>query len=158
LLTASRGAQKILGLAQSATTQNTNLQEFLRVCSKACGHEGGAVPWKAADGRTYALAAVFVPAVGPNTMAVRFEPLDQVDQEAHDIALAHAAGLSDREAQVFALMAKGLGNKEIGGALHISPATARTHVEHIIVRLQVSGRIEAINAVRGRPHALAEHA
>lgn len=52
--------------------------------------------------------------------------------------------LTDREREVLNLMARGLRNKEIGAALSISEATARTHVENVVAKLGVSGRTEAV--------------
>jgi signal peptidase I len=64
--------------------------------------------------------------------------------------------VSAREAEVFVLLAQGLTNRQIGLKLGISPNTARTHVNNIFKVLEVSGRIEAINRVRGEAHAQAD--
>ena len=52
--------------------------------------------------------------------------------------------LSDREVEVLRLMATGLNNKAIASVLFISEGTVKTHVEHIIFKLAVSDRIQAI--------------
>jgi NarL family two-component system response regulator LiaR len=52
--------------------------------------------------------------------------------------------LSLREQEVLALMVKGLNNREIAGRLVVSPSTARAHVSHILAKLGVSNRAEAI--------------
>jgi DNA-binding NarL/FixJ family response regulator len=52
--------------------------------------------------------------------------------------------LSDREIEVLRLMATGLNNKAIAGVLFISEGTVKTHVEHILYKLGVSDRIQAI--------------
>ena len=49
-------------------------------------------------------------------------------------------GLSDREVEVLRLVARGLSNKEIGRALHISPITAKNHVAHLYEKTGVSTR------------------
>jgi DNA-binding NarL/FixJ family response regulator len=54
--------------------------------------------------------------------------------------------LSDREMQVFQLMAKGFSNKEIGRALWIGETTVKTHVSHILRKLGQSDRTQAVLA------------
>lgn len=57
--------------------------------------------------------------------------------------------LSHRETEVLKLMGDGLSNKEIADKLVISVSTVRTHVEHILEKLAVSGRTEAaVKAMR----------
>ena len=57
--------------------------------------------------------------------------------------------LSEREVDVVKLVAEGMSNKEIASALTISTATVRTHVEHILEKLAVSGRTQAaVEAIR----------
>ncbi len=52
--------------------------------------------------------------------------------------------LSDRELEVLRLMATGLNNKAIASVLFISEATVKTHVEHIIYKIGVSDRVQAV--------------
>lgn len=54
--------------------------------------------------------------------------------------------LSDREMEVLKLMAKGLSNKEIGRALWIGETTVKTHVSHILRKLDQSDRTQAVLA------------
>jgi DNA-binding NarL/FixJ family response regulator len=57
--------------------------------------------------------------------------------------------LSPREMDVLRLMTEGLGNKEIADKLSISVSTVRTHVDHILEKLAVSGRTQAaVKALR----------
>lgn len=51
--------------------------------------------------------------------------------------------LSTREKEVLRLMVDGASNKEISDKLIISISTVRTHVEHILEKLAVSGRTQA---------------
>jgi HD-GYP domain-containing protein (c-di-GMP phosphodiesterase class II) len=46
-------------------------------------------------------------------------------------APAPPAGLTEREVEVLALLARGLTNKQIGGELYVSPRTVQHHVAHI---------------------------
>jgi DNA-binding NarL/FixJ family response regulator len=52
--------------------------------------------------------------------------------------------LSEREVEVLRLLATGLPNREIASILFISEATVKTHVEHIIQKLAVSDRVQAV--------------
>jgi DNA-binding CsgD family transcriptional regulator len=52
-------------------------------------------------------------------------------------------GLTQREAEVLALVAVGRTNRQIGQALFITPKTASVHVSRILAKLGVTGRGEA---------------
>ena len=54
------------------------------------------------------------------------------------------AVLTDRERQVLALVGQGLSNDEIGTALLLSPATARTHVSHAMAKLRARDRAQLV--------------
>jgi DNA-binding NarL/FixJ family response regulator len=53
--------------------------------------------------------------------------------------------LTARELEVLRMMAAGKSNKEIGAACHITEGTVKVHVNHILSKLKVSGRTEAIS-------------
>ena len=55
-----------------------------------------------------------------------------------------AGDLTTREWQVLQLLAQGLGTNKIAGTLTISPSTVRNHVQHILGKLGVHSRLEAI--------------
>jgi DNA-binding NarL/FixJ family response regulator len=52
--------------------------------------------------------------------------------------------LTDREREVLALVATGLSNDEIAEDLIISPATARTHVGRILMKLGARDRAQLV--------------
>ncbi len=52
--------------------------------------------------------------------------------------------LSNREMEILRLMADDLTNAEIADALFISPLTVKTHVERILAKLGVRGRVGAV--------------
>lgn len=64
----------------------------------------------------------------------------------------HAAqaslGITAREVEVLDAIAAGQSNKEIARALGISPNTVKTHIAHLFEKLQVKGRVRAIDAGR----------
>ncbi len=53
--------------------------------------------------------------------------------------------LTDRELDVLRALAEGLGNKQIGGRLGISPSTVKYHLQAIFAKLQVRTRSEAVS-------------
>ncbi len=49
---------------------------------------------------------------------------------------AWPAGLSDREVEVFRLIARGLSNRQIADRLCISPKTVERHIQHIYDKMR----------------------
>ena len=52
--------------------------------------------------------------------------------------------LTERELEVFRLIARGLSNAEIGRELHISDTTVKTHITHILQKLDLRDRVQAV--------------
>ena len=52
--------------------------------------------------------------------------------------------LTERELEVLSMVARGLSNGEIAEELTISPATAKTHVAHLLTKLDARDRIQLV--------------
>jgi DNA-binding NarL/FixJ family response regulator len=69
--------------------------------------------------------------------------LEVAGHEVGELAVPRPAGITDREAQVLALIARGLMTKQIARELGISPKTADRHIQHIYGKIGVSTRAGA---------------
>lgn len=56
--------------------------------------------------------------------------------------------LTEPEMDVLRLLVRGYSNRELAEALHISEETVKTHVRHILTKLKVESRTQAILAAR----------
>ena len=57
---------------------------------------------------------------------------------------ASLAGLTEREKEVLVLVARGLSNHEIGQELFVTPATAKTHVSRLLMKLGARDRTQLV--------------
>jgi DNA-binding NarL/FixJ family response regulator len=54
------------------------------------------------------------------------------------------AGITDREREVLRLVGLGMSNAEIAAALYISAGTAKTHVAHLLAKLNARDRVQLV--------------
>lgn len=52
--------------------------------------------------------------------------------------------LTEREHEVFVLMARGAANDQIATQLFVTEATVKTHVNHILAKLGMRSRVQAV--------------
>jgi len=62
--------------------------------------------------------------------------------------------LSPREREILIMLARGDSNKEIAGALHLAESTVKIHVQGILRKLNLAGRVQA--AVYAAEHGLVD--
>jgi DNA-binding NarL/FixJ family response regulator len=75
-------------------------------------------------------------------------------RSAADASLSDA--LTPREREVLGLLARGLSNREIAGSLDVSEHTTKTHVAHVLDKLNLRDRVQAV--VFAYEHGLVEEA
>ena len=93
------------------------------------------------------VAAVEETAAGETPMAssVLRRVIDQFVRRLPDpAATGRVQDLSEREAEVFALIGAGMSNPEIAEHLFISVATVKSHVRHILAKLDLRDRVQAV--------------
>ena len=90
--------------------------------------------------------AVRVVAAGEALLApaVTRRLIDEFAQRPPRLRADALAPLTDREREVLALVGRGLSNDEIGAALHMSPATAKTHVGRLLAKLGARDRVRLV--------------
>jgi DNA-binding NarL/FixJ family response regulator len=77
----------------------------------------------------------------PDELLARVRALTRRSQPS---AAARAVRLTPRELEVLELMAEGLGQAEIAGRLVVSPKTVGNHIAHVLWKLGVHSRAQAV--------------
>ena len=85
-----------------------------------------------ADGEALLSPAITKRVIKQFTRIPRPEPPRQLDE------------LTDRELDGFRLIARGLSNAEIARELYISDTTVKTHITHILMKLNLRDRVQAV--------------
>jgi DNA-binding NarL/FixJ family response regulator len=92
------------------------------------------------------LEAIRVVAAGDALLspAVTKRVIAQFTRLPHRTPPPQLAELTERELDVFRLIAKGLSNAEIGEQLFITETTVKTHVTHLLQKLDLRDRVQAV--------------
>jgi DNA-binding NarL/FixJ family response regulator len=85
-----------------------------------------------ADGEALLSPAITKRVIKQFTRLPRPEPPRQLDE------------LTERELDVFRLIARGMSNSEIARELYISDTTVKTHITHILMKLNLRDRVQAV--------------
>jgi DNA-binding NarL/FixJ family response regulator len=121
LLTAIRVVAAGEALLAPSVTRRL-ISEFARTPAPARGPAGAA-----------AAGAVATSSVPQSALAPPATATDRVAQL-----------LTERECEVLRLVATGMSNAEIADRLYISPATAKTHVAHLLTKLNARDRVQLV--------------
>jgi DNA-binding NarL/FixJ family response regulator len=92
------------------------------------------------------LAAIHTVAAGDALLSptVTKRVIEQFTRISRPAPPREVADLTERERDVFRLIARGYSNAEIGEELYISETTVKTHITHILQKLDLRDRVQAI--------------
>jgi DNA-binding NarL/FixJ family response regulator len=92
------------------------------------------------------LAAVRTVAGGDALLspAITKRVIKQFTRMPHRAPPRELSDLTERELDVFRLIARGRSNAEIGQELYISDTTVKTHITHILQKLNLRDRVQAV--------------
>jgi DNA-binding NarL/FixJ family response regulator len=92
------------------------------------------------------IAAVRIVAGGDALLspAITRRVIKQFTRVPHPAPPRQVNDLTERELDVFRLIARGLSNAEIGRELYISDTTVKTHITHILQKLSLRDRVQAV--------------
>jgi two-component system, NarL family, nitrate/nitrite response regulator NarL len=96
--------------------------------------------WEIVDGRLSC-----PPQISGGLLRALFRKDTQTAEVESDLALTR------RESEVLGLLGRGLSNKEIGNELCVSVATVKHHVHHVLEKLKLPRRAQAMRLVRDAP-------
>ena len=75
---------------------------------------------------------------------MRSSGIKKIPRGLRESTRSNPAQLTNRELDVLQLLQEGVQNKEIAGALFISPKTADHHISSILFKLDVKSRTKAV--------------
>jgi DNA-binding NarL/FixJ family response regulator len=133
------------------TTFEADEHVFQALRSGASGFLGkGVEPADLLDGIRVVAAgeALLSPRATKALIARYLDPADSEPdghrQQGHDGVPPELAALTEREREVLGLVAAGLSNEDIAQRLHVSPLTAKTHVNRIMAKLDLRDRAQLV--------------
>jgi non-specific serine/threonine protein kinase len=133
LLGAVEALDETIGFALFAWSRDVH-EDLVRDARQSLGDDAFAAAWQ--EGRALPLERAIDEALAVTTQ----------EETGANVPAAGVAdlGLTPREVEVLRLLGRGLTNAQIGEALFVSRDTARTHVSHVLAKLGVHGRAEAV--------------
>lgn len=84
--------------------------------------------------------ALFAPAITRRLIERYARPIPGVTDDQQD----RLAALTAREREVLILLARGMTNAQIAAELYLSEATVKTHVSHVLTKLDLASRANAV--------------
>jgi two-component system NarL family response regulator len=81
--------------------------------------------------------------ISPSMASKLLAEFAQISRREEEAPNPHAPKLTAREVEVLRLVARGMGNRDIGQELYISENTVKNHVRNILEKLQLHTRMEA---------------
>lgn len=85
--------------------------------------------------------ALLSPSITRRLLDLRARTLPRVPRTGEDGALA---GITARELDVLKLIARGLSNLEIAQVLDLAPSSVKTHVGHLLAKLEAHDRVQLV--------------
>lgn len=84
--------------------------------------------------------------LAPSVTKTLIEEFARFDTTEPVVATEAVESLTDRESEVWALIAKGQSNQEIAESLYLGETTVKTHVSRVLMKLGVRDRVQAVVA------------
>ncbi len=94
--------------------------------------------------RTVAAGEAVIAPKATRRLLDRFAPMLPASESPSAGGRDVLAELTEREREVFALVAGGRSNREIAGDLHLSEGTVKIHVGRVLAKLELRDRVQAV--------------